>query len=48
MNFSFLFKEEAIIIRIIIFIFISFSVLESDRPDPELTPAEIKFVPEQM
>ena len=25
-----------------------FAVLESDRPDPELTAAEIKFVPEQM
>ena len=28
--------------------FLFFLVLESDRPDPELTPAEIKFVPEQM
>lgn len=27
---------------------LSLTVLESDRPDPELTPAEIKFVPEQM
>ena len=23
-------------------------VLESDRPNPQLTPAEIKYVPEQM
>ena len=25
-----------------------FAVLETDRPDPALTQAEIKYVPEQM
>ena len=24
------------------------SVLETDRPDPQMTEAEIKYVPEQM
>jgi hypothetical protein len=28
--------------------FIMFQVLESDRPNPETTAEEIKFVPEQM
>ena len=27
---------------------INLTVLETDRPDPELTQAEIKYVPEQV
>ena len=28
--------------------FLIISVLETDRPDPQMTEAEIKYVPEQM
>ena len=30
------------------YLIILFLVLETDRPDPALTQAEIKYVPEQM
>ena len=43
-----LFLLDYVIIKISYFTLMMFLVLESDRPDPKLNKAEIKYVPEQM